>query len=342
MGRILVSASEPSGDRMAAQLVEVLTELGSFEFAGVAGPAMRASGVEALVPMEDLAVMGVVEILSRLGEVRRAKTAMRKAIASGDYDLFVVVDGPAFHLPLARIAKDAGLPVIGYVCPQVWAWRPGRTVAIEQSLDLLLCLFAFEPDLFEALDARWVGHPVVDRLEARTSEPDELLFGLVPGSRSQEIDRLLEPFLATADVVRSRRPGARFLLPAALELPALPPHIEVVEQISDLSACRAVLTKSGTVTLELAVLGIPQVVAHRVHPLTYAIGRRLVTGVDHIALPNILARRPVVPELVQAFTPEVLADELLALPESQPVVLDAIGAPGATRRAADAIMEVTS
>ena len=245
---------------------------------------------------------------------------------------------------LARQARALGIPAVGYVSPQVWAWRSGRTRTIADSLDMLMCLFAFEPDLYpEALDARWVGHPVRDRVPARAAvDPD--LYGLLPGSRSQELSRMLPDFLAAAALIRAQRPGARFRLPMqpalAEALPALPDYIErTAPGVDGLRAARAALTKSGTITLELAAMGVPQVVAHRVHPLTHFIGRRVVRGIQHIALPNILAKKEVVPEFVQHFTPERLAETVLALPEHQAVDLSAVGQGGAATRAADTLLE---
>ncbi len=292
--------------------------------------------------MEDVAVMGVVEVLRRLPQIRAASAAMAAAIAEGG-DLLVVIDAPDFHLPLADQARAKGIPAIGYVSPQIWAWRPKRADRISASLDQLLCLFSFEPALYPGLDARWVGHPIGDRLPPRT-QPEPHLYGLLPGSRRQELRRMLPDFLRTAALLHRRDPRARFRLsvPPALApmLPELPDYIAQVEGgAAALAGVTAALTKSGTVTLELAVMGVPQVVAHRVHPLTYWIGRLLVKGVQHIALPNILSGCEAVPEHVQHFTPASLADILCALPAHQPVDLSALGEPGGAERAAAAILE---
>ena len=285
--------------------------------------------------------MGLVEVLRNLGPIRAASRAMEAEIEAGA-DLILGVDAPDFNLPLAWKARAKGIPAVGYVSPQIWVWRKGRAAKISAALDQLLCLFAFEPELYPQLDARWVGHPVVDRLP-RTGQPDPHLYGLLPGSRRQELRRMLPPFLETAATVRAQDPQARcrLVLPEALQsgLPALPDYITVTGGgAAALAGCRAALTKSGTITLELAVMGIPQVVAHRVHPVTYWVGRMVVTGVQHIALPNILAGREVVPEFVQRFTPSGLADALLSLPGHQPVDLTALGESGASQRAAEAIL----
>lgn len=347
---VLLSAAEPSGDRLAAALVEALRARGPIRARGIAGPAMRAAGVEPIFPAEALGVMGASELLGRLGALWRARRALERALDEGA-DAFVGVDSPDLHLPLARRARARGVPAVGYVAPQVWAWRPGRARRVAASLDRLLCLFPFEPALFPGLDARWVGHPAPDRVAPRDpSVVDPALYALLPGSRRQELSRHLPLFLATAELLRARAAGAplpRFLLLLPPELPtppALPAHVRRVGSLAEIGAARAALTKSGTVTLELAVLGLPQVVAHRVSPLTYALGRWLVRGVRHIALPNILAERAglpaPVPEHVQASDPARLAEALLALPERQPIPLADLGAPGQAARAAAAVAEL--
>lgn len=346
---LLISAAEPSGDRLAAELVGALREHGPVTASGIAGPAMRAAGVRAVAPMEDVAVMGLVEVLGKLGPIRRARAAMRHAIQGSGARALVVIDAPDLHLPLAQAARDEGIPAIGYVSPQVWAWRADRIPHIAQGLDALLCLFAFEPPLYAqaaaraGCDVRFVGHPVRDRVSpAPVEHPPRI--ALLPGSRAQELRRHVPIFVDVAQRLRATHPDWRFTLiaPEHARLPALPPWIAVEHGIAAAAGCRAALTKSGTVTLELACLGVPMVVAHRVHPLTYAVGKRVVTGVSHIALPNVLGGREVVPEVVQALDPADLARRVEALPAHQPVDLSALGPPGASARAAGALLDVLS
>ena len=343
---LVVSVVEPSGDRLAAEVLAELRTRVDVRVRGVAGPQLRAAGVETLVPMEDLQVMGIAEVLRHLRTIKAARRTVANALSGAS--LLLVVDGPDFHLPLGRQARAKGIDVVGLVCPQVWAWRPGRVHAISEALDSLLCLFDFEPALFANVsnpdfETCWVGHPVVDRVPVRTElEPD--VYALLPGSRPQEISRHLGVFLEAADEIRRQKPDARFRLvaPEALDLgtSGLPAHVERVSDLAAISGVRSALTKSGTVTLELAAIGIPQVVAHRVHPITYWLGRLLVRGVKHIALPNVLAERsdgPFVPEFVQRLEPSRLADEVLSLPDRQPTALTALGQGGAAARAADAL-----
>ncbi len=332
MKRVLISAAEPSGDVLGAELVSALKALGDVSFYGLAGPKMRAAGVEANAKMEDVAAMGIAEVLGRLPHIMDARSKLRSAL-DAQPAAAVFIDAPDLHHPLGRAAKTLGIPSIGYVSPQVWAWRAGRARDMHEIYDQVLCLFSFEPPLFPDAAAAWVGHPVVDRLPTR-DRVDPLLFGLAPGSRPQETARMLTPFIRTATSVREAIPEASFRLLSPLDVGPLPPWITQIEDVQQLSTARAVLTKSGTITLELAVMGVPQVVAHRVHPVTHRLGRLLVQGIDHIAMPNILAKQPVVPEFIQTLDPEVLSGALLSLPDRQAVDLTALGPSGASVRAA--------
>jgi lipid-A-disaccharide synthase len=347
--RVMVSAAEPSGDRLAAELLVALRQSGPVEAYGLAGPALRAAGVAPLARMEDVSVMGVVEVLRRLGPLRRAQAALRGGLARSP-DALIVVDAPDLHLPLAARARQMGIPAIGYVSPQVWAWRPGRVDRIAAGIDALLCLLSFEPGLFaeaaarSGCDVRWVGHPVLDRVPHR-STVDPLHVGLLPGSRPQELRAHQALFLEAFASLQARWPAARATLvrpPSAPPCPALPPGVTVADDIAALTTCRAALTKSGTATVELAAMGVPMVVAHRVPRLTHWLGRRLVRGVSHVAMPNVLAGRAVVPEVLQGLDPDDLADRLAALPERQVVDLSALGAPGASMRAAAAVRAVVA
>lgn len=300
--RLLLSAVEPSADRLGAAL---LRELGQVEAAGIGGEQMRAAGLRVLA--EPHAVMGVGELFGKLGQIRRNREALLDAPRP---DLFVSIDAADFHLPVARVWKSRGVRCVHWVSPQLWAWRRGRAGMVARSTDQLLCLFPFEPALYAGtgLDARFVGHPVVDRVGPSRREPGVL--ALFPGSRASEIARHLPVFLAAArgwpTVLVARAPGAR-----------LPPidGAEVVSAEEALARADRAISKSGTVTLELTLAGIPTVVAHRAHPLTWVLGRLLVRGVRSLALPNVLLDRPALPEFIQHFSPEQLAAALRAAPE---------------------------
>ena len=330
-----------------------LQSLGPVRARGVAGPAMRAAGVEPIAEVEALSVNGLWEVLGKLPAIRGAQAEVRAAMQPAP-DLLITVDAPDFHLPLARHARSLGIPAVGYVSPQVWAWRPGRAKGLARDLDRLLCLFPFEPELYtpHGLDARFVGHPVIDRLAGQARAPVPGRFALLPGSREHELERLLPVFLESAALVRQLRPDASFVLglaegraPSVAER-ARAAGVELVQGLVPAALqSEAALVASGTATLELAVLGVPMVVAYRVHASTYAVGKALVRGIDHIALPNILAGAEVVPEHIQQLDPAALARDLLAvagdpeLPERLAQVRALLGEPGASMRAAQAALE---
>jgi lipid-A-disaccharide synthase len=335
MKRLLISAAEPSGDQLGAELVTELAMRGPVEAYGLAGPKMRAAGVEPIARMEDMCAMGLVEVFGRLPAIMKAKRALKEGLGRQP-DAVVLIDAPDLHLPIGAAARSQGLTTIGWVSPQVWAWRPGRVSTIGQSFDHLMCLFDFEPPLYANLDARWTGHPVVDRLQPRT-QVDPQLIGLTPGSRKQETDRMWPVFLAVARKIREEHPDRRFRMVSPVPQVDIPSWIQRCDTIEDLSSASAVLTKSGTVTLELAVMGVPQVVAHQVHPMTHWLGQRLVHGIRHIAMPNILAGTEVIPEFVQDLRPGLLASALMGLPDHQEVDLSALGEAGVVRRTADQV-----
>ena len=350
MTTVVFSVAEPSGDRLAADLLAAMRASGPVEGRGVVGPALRDAGATAVARMEDIAAMGIGPVLRRLPAILSARRALVRSLDGAD--VLVCVDAPDFHGPVIRAARARGIPVVGYVSPQVWAWRRGRIADICADHDALLCLFRFEPPLYAdaAGDARcvvsWVGHPSAGRLPLR--EPAQARahhYGLMPASRPAELERHLSVFLQTAERIRARQPEARFRMPLSDDLAAragrLPEWIERVGPGAEhLRNCRAVLTKSGTSTLELALLGVPQVVAHRVGPLTWELGRRLVKGVRFLALPNVLAGNEVVPEHRQDLDPAALAEDLLSLPASQDTgVRDQTGEDGASQRAAEAVRQ---
>ena len=344
---VLLSAAEPSGDRLGAAIALALRARGPVRLAGLAGPAMREAGVEVIARAEDVSVMGIAEVLAALPRVLRVRERMRAAIGQGA-TAFVGIDAPDLNLGLARAARKMGIPAIGVVAPQVWAWRRGRAATVSRSIDQLLCLFSFEPELFPGLDARFIGHPAVDRLApfVRRNRPHfkaEDMLILMPGSRPSEVRRMLPAFLVAAAAVRARRPGIRVRLvaPPGLALPPLPEWLARVDRVEELGDARMALTKSGTATLELALLGVPMVVAHAVSPWTWLAGKLLIRQIKHIAMPNLLADfqglDAPVPEFIQKLKPNLLAAALLNLPERQNIPLDALGQGGAAARAAELI-----
>jgi len=320
----MLIAGEASGDMHGANLVAAMRrEAPQARFFGVGGPALRARGMEIMYDSGDLAVVGLVEVFSHLGVILRAMRALTKHLRRRRPDLLVLIDFPDFNLIMAKKAKRLGIPVFYYVSPQVWAWRGGRVKTIGRLVDSLAVILPFEETFYHERgvpQARFVGHPLMDTVRpAKTREAcradhgigeKDILVGLLPGSRHREVSTLLPVFLEAARRLRHRHPGLRCMLPLAptlneadLDLPAWAADelgVVVVRggRYDIMRACDAVMAASGTVTLELAILGVPMVMAYKVSPMTYFFGRRLIS-IEHASLVNLVAGRTVVPELLQ-------------------------------------------
>lgn len=347
-------------------------------FLGIGGERMAAEGVRILFPAKALSVMGVSEVLARLPVVRRAFRAASEALESPGADVAVLIDSPDFNLRLAARARREGVPVVYLIPPKVWAWRKGRLRTIRRRVNRVLVIFPFEPAIYEAagVPVTYVGNPLVDEMHevrARAPHPggwtpDDLgippggpLVALLPGSRPHEIDNLLPDLLAAARLLRERLPSARLALAVADSLDPDAMAGAVARAGVDvtliqgrapelLCAADAAAMCSGTVSLQAALAGVPGVIVYRAAPLTYAIGSRLVK-VPHFGLPNLVAGRRVMPELLQHdVTPEAVCDHLHRIltdpaeAERQrrglKEIQAAMGAPGAAERAAEAVREV--
>jgi lipid-A-disaccharide synthase len=335
--RIALVAGEASGDILGAGLMQALKRShGAVEFIGIGGPRMQAEGLASYFPMERLAVMGLVEVLGRLPELLARRKRLIHTLIEARPDVFIGIDAPDFNLTLELRLRQAGIKTVHYVSPSVWAWRQKRVLKIREACDLMLTLFPFEAKFYldHQVPVRFVGHPLAntiplqaDRQAARAAlgVPAEVpLVALLPGSRGGEVARLGELFLDTAQRLRALRPGVQFVLPCAsaerrAQLEALLASRDLPLLLLDgqsheaLAACDTVLIASGTATLEALLYKRPMVVAYRVAPLTYRILRRLVKS-PYISLPNLLAERMLVPELIQdAATPDALAQALVPL-----------------------------
>lgn len=329
---LYLSALEPSADRLGAELMGAISPELRAGISGLGLGRMRALGLRALRPQRP-PVMGGVEVVAHLGAALRDRGALL-GIPPGS--TLVCIDAPDFHVGVARRLRSRGVGTVGLVAPQTWAWRPGRVPAVAEAYDSLLCLFPFEPALYAGTRtrARWVGHPAVDRVVAR--RPERGVVAVFPGSRPSEVRRHLREFVGGAALAAG---GARVVVARAegIELPGAVDgtRIEAVPAGEAMAIAERAITKSGTVTLELAVHGIPMVVAHRVHPLTYALGRLMVRGVRSLALPNILLGPGTVTEHVQRFDAAALARGLdAALPVPAARLAAALGPPGVGRRCA--------
>lgn len=334
MALIYLVAGEASGDVLGARLMQALaSRRPDMRFAGIGGPRMTAQGLASLFPIQELALMGLLEVLPRLYRLRQRLQQSAADIAARKPDIVVTIDSPGFTLRLLRAIQPLGIRRVHYVAPQVWAWREGRVRHYPGLWEQLLCLLPFEPALFarHGLPATFVGHPVLEsgadtgdagRFRARHAvEARTRLLTVMPGSRRTEVARLM-PILGqtlrrlpeVTPVVPLAGPVAEAVRDGARHWERQPIMVTDNEDKHDaFAASDAALTKSGTSTLELAMAGVPMVVTYRVNPLSAAIGRRLFT-VPYVSLVNLLAKREIVPELLQeACTPDRLASAIRAL-----------------------------
>ncbi len=364
----MIIAGEASGDLHGAHLVRAMRDLDPrLQFYGVGGDRMEAAGVQLIARSSQMAVMGAVEVLPRLGFILQVRRDLKKSLKQSGPALLILIDYPGFNLPLARFAHENGIKVFYYISPKVWAWRKKRIYALEQYVDRMALILPFEEAVYKEvnLDARFVGNPLLDTVR-RTLDRGEALrkFGLqegvttvalLPGSRKGEVTRLLPPMLQMAAILKKRIPAVQFVLPLAQTLPhglveGLVKSQEVEVAITRKNGYDAVgladvaVVASGTATLETALLGVPMVIVYRLSFLSYWIGRAVVQ-VDHIGLVNLIAEKEVVPELIQGeATPELMADEvydILANPsrmkkikKGMEEVKNLLGKPGASQRAA--------
>ncbi len=374
--RIMIVTGEASGDLHGANLIRAVREIApELSFFGAGGTRMADAGCEILVRGEEIAVMGLVEVLGHFPAIRRAFHRLKRCLQESDRPAaLVLIDFPEFNLRLAKVAKQAGVPVLYYVSPQVWAWRQGRVRKIAAVVDRLAAIFPFEPELYRGLpiQAEYVGHPLLDEFRLDTPrpaylaalgiDPDRPVVGIFPGSRSNELRYNFEVMLAAAEQLRRQRPDIAFLLPVA---PSIDP--EVVKSklagydlpvtlvhgniYSAANACNAILAVSGTVTLQIGLVGTPMAIVYRMSPLTYAIGKRLVK-VPYIGLTNIVAGKGVVREFIQDSAnadnlageiAKILSDHDYArqLRDGLATVRQRLGEPGCSRRVAKMLLSMT-
>ncbi len=353
---VFLSAGEASGDQHGAELArELRLRLPGVRLVGLGGSRMEAQGVELLADLDRLAVLGFAEVARRLPDLWLLRRQVFRALGRLNVDLVVPIDYPGFNMPLSRHARSLGIPVLYYIAPQVWAWKERRARRLADWTDEVCVVFAFEKDLLESYGAsvRLVDHPLLDQPVPHAA-PEGSVLGLFPGSRRQEVERMLPVFLEAANLVAVERPELQVLVAQSPDLPdsvygdCLPTMLADAEAVVRRS--RAAITKSGTITLQLAISGVPMVVGYRMNRLTYGIIKRLIR-VEHIALVNLVAGNNVVQELIQAaMTPEALAWEAGRLldntqrrsqmVEQLAVVTDSLGRSGAAGRVADACVEL--
>jgi len=308
-------------------------------FSGIGGRKMEGAGVRVLASSSDMAVVGLTEVVSRLRVVTGAYLKLRSLLKHDRPHLLILIDYPDFNLALAKAAKRFGVPVLYYISPQVWAWRQGRVRKILDRVDRMAVILPFEKNFYlqKGLNVEYVGHPIVDAVPQNLLKEDarkELGFdtafpilGLLPGSRKEEIKNLLPAMVQAAEIIATRYPDLKCVLPLAPTISR--PRVESITGPSSvdvtifegsiykaLKVCDAALVTSGTATLEAAVMAVPMVVAYRVSPLSYWIGKRVIK-VPHIGLVNLVAGERIVTELIQhEVTPDALAREAFRLLEA--------------------------
>lgn len=367
--RILISAGEASGDLHGANLIAAMKRLSpELTVSGMGGERMQAAGLDVLVDASSMAVVGLVEVIGHLWHIRKALNILTRALRNSSPDLLILIDYPEFNLLLAAQAKKLNIPVYYYISPQVWAWRSGRVKKIQRLTDRMAVILPFEKEFYAkaGMEVDFVGHPLLDAVrttiprEAFLREhginPEATVVGILPGSRKKELSSLLPVFLETARKLAALVNNVVFLLPLAttlsrkdLDVYGLNNCSLDIKVISEhpydmMAACDVAIAASGTVTLELAILNVPMVMAYRVSPLTYFLGKRLI-NVKYASLVNLVAEEEVIPELLQdRATPDRLskaAADLLTdsfrrerMREQLKQVAARLGAPGASECAA--------
>ncbi|MDH5472059.1 MAG: lipid-A-disaccharide synthase [Gammaproteobacteria bacterium] len=332
--KIMISAGEASGDLHAANLIKALRKLvPDIEVTGMGGDKLREVGAQLQVDCAEMAVVGIVEVLVNLRRILRNLNKLRDELRNNPPDLLILVDYQEFNFKLARTAKECGIKVLFYISPQVWAWRPHRVHKIGKLIDMMAVLFPFEETFYKKANVpvRFVGNPLVDEARPNASREQTLqqhglnneqqVLGLFPGSRRNEIKRILPIQLKAAEILKQKHPELQFILPIASTIqedeinlylqqhPALTVHAVRDNVYNVMQACDAIITASGTATLEIALMGIPNVITYEISPISYFILKRLVT-IENIGLVNIVAEKSIVKEFIQyEATPENIARE---------------------------------
>jgi lipid-A-disaccharide synthase len=369
--RLLLSCGEASGDLYAGALTRELRALDpALTISGLGGPHFAAAGGRLLADYRGVAVTGMTEVLAKLPKLFDTRRTLVAAARAERPDALIVVDFPDFNLRLAREIKRLGIPVVYYISPQIWAWRAGRLATIRAIADRVLVIFPFEEKIYRdgGVPVEFVGHPLVDLakasetrdqfLAARGFAPKAPTVAILPGSRPNEVSRILPDLVAASALIKARVPDVQFVVARA---PHLDDHLfdaarglTMVEGEADtvLASADVALTASGTATLQAALHDTPMVVVYRLSKVTYMLARQLVS-LDMFAMVNLIAGEKIVPELAQtAFTPEAVAAEAVSMLTDRDraarirvglaKVRERLGGPGASRRAAEAVLRVAT
>ena len=373
MTRILISAGEASGDLHAGAVTRAIKQLNpAAEVFGMGGDCMRDAGGEVLFDIKDHSVMGFVEVMKKLPDIWKLRSAFIDLMEKRQPDVLLTIDYPGFNMRLARLAKERGIKVVSFIAPSAWAWRPSRAAGVVKVVDKIASIFPFEYDLYKSYgaDIEFVGHPLVDTVKPSLPrrEAEELAgkrFGhplilLMPGSREMEIQRLLPVILEAAKILKQKRPELDFAMPRAvtiarekLEGPVSQAGLDIKltegHNYDVMSVADFAIATSGTVTLEAALCGLGCEILYRSSPVSFWIAKRVVE-IPHIGLPNIVAGRLIEPELLQDdCTPEKIAAAALELLEPERYkqlqhdlreVKEKLGEPGAVKRVAELVLRM--
>lgn len=372
--KIMISVGEASGDLHGASVANALKLIQpDVQLVGMGGQAMRDAGVDIIYDIADLGVIGIVEVIKNLRRLFKLRDFLSDYMERERPDVLVVIDYPGFNVKLAKVAQQKGIPVVSYISPSAWAWGKGRAKEVAQIVERVAAIFPFEADVYREAGANvtFVGHPLLDivkpsmerdeALQHFAALPDQYHILLMPGSRTQEITSLLPDMLAAGERIVEQVPNCQFFLPVASTISR-----EMLQTIIDkykvpviltsgnnydlMNICDLAIASSGTATLETSLMKVPTVIVYRVVTLTYLLGKLLVKIPD-IGLPNIIAGRRILPELLQSeVTPVNIASHAIALLTDQTVreqaladlaeVKEKLGETGAVNRVAQVIMEV--
>ena len=319
---IMLVAGEASGDRYGAEIATaILKQYSKLTLFGIGGKAMRAAAVQTFMDINELAVMGFVEVIRHLPRIVKIFRQTKKILTAKNPDMLILIDYPGFNLRLAKVAKKLKIPVLFYISPQIWAWRPGRIKKIVNVIDHMAVIFPFEKALYAQhnVNVTYVGHPLVERIRQAVDSPtaraqlkldvNDKVITVLPGSRKSETRRLLPILLQTIEKLKQKFSALKFLLVVAptidityikslLKNYKADVRLITTDSITAISAADIVLTASGTATLETALLHKPMIVVYKVHPLTAALARCLLR-IPYVSLCNIVAGKKIVPELLQ-------------------------------------------
>jgi len=365
---VMIIAGETSGDLHGSNLVKAMQQIDpALRFCGIGGQRMQDAGVDLMAHASDMAVVGLTEVIVKINQIRKALNLMKCNLKEIKPDLLILIDYPDFNLMLGKYAKGLGIKIFYYISPQIWAWRRGRITKIKEIVDKMAVILPFEEQLYREanIDATYVGHPLLDTVKTKYARPEALekfglqegriTVGLLPGSRKTEVARLLPVMIKAAEILVHKLPGLQFVLPLAdtldqaavdniLKQSFVPVQIVHHDMLDAIHVSDIVIVASGTATLETALLGKPMVIVYKVSPLSYYIGKKIIT-VKHIGLANIIAGKTIVPELIQdEANPERIAAEVTDILNDKTrmdeiktelnKITETLGQPGAAERTA--------